>query len=308
MHRHGEQGVVLTSLTYNENKRGIFVFVRMADVMDNPPRGDKKRRQALIALRACLAQVETAGRHDRATAGRWQFGADELDDLLAGDVLLRDRLHEVMPVVAGDGAAAGFAVALTLRLQRATGPGFILWCDRFTNMRQAGALYGPGLYDLGLDPGRLIHVELRRDIDVFWAMEEGLKSRAPVAVVGEVAQADLTASRRLSLAAQETGVTPILIRSPADRAASAAWTRWAVAAAPSTADVFEPRAPGRTRWEVELMRSRAGARPQTWTLEWSHETHRFAVVAGLADRTLAPRRAAPAGLVEPFAGDRRWTA
>ncbi len=276
--------------------------------MDKSSCGAKGRRQALTALRACLARAEAAAGPDRAAVRRWHFGAAELDDRLIGDVLLCDRLHEVVPAVSGDGAAAGFAVALTLCLQRATGPGFVLWCDRFAGMRQSGALYGPGLYDLGFDPGRLIHVELRRDIDVFWAMEEGLKSQAPVAVVGEVGEADLTASRRLSLAAQETGVTPILIRSPADASASAAWTRWAVAAAPSAEDQFKPRAPGRTRWEVELMRSRAGARPQTWTLEWSYETHRFAVVAGLADGTLAPRGAAPAGIVEPFAGARRHTA
>ena len=276
--------------------------------MDQAPHGGRHNRQTLAALRACLTRIEAAGASDRVASNRWHFGAAELDDRLIGDVLLCDRLHEVVPAVTSDGAAAGFAVALTLCLQRATGPGFVLWCDRFAGMRQAGALYGPGLYDLGFDPGRLIHVELRRDIDVFWAMEEGLKSQAPVAVVGEVGEADLTASRRLSLAAQETGVTPILIRSPADRGASAAWTRWAVAAAPSATDQFEPRAPGRTRWQVELMRSRAGARPQTWTLEWSHETHRFAVVAGLADRTLAPRGAAPAGIVEPFAGARRQTA
>lgn len=276
-------------------------------MIDIPPRGDGKRQQTLAALRACLAQVETTARPG-ATAGHWEFGAAEFDAHLAGGDLLRDRLHEVRPKVAGDGAPAGFAVALALCLQRAAGRGFVLWCDRFAGMRQAGALYGPGLFDLGLDPSRLIHVELRRDIDVFWAMEEGLRSRALVAVVGDVAEADLTASRRLNLAAQETGVTPVLIRSATDHGASAAWTRWAVASAPSAAHVFEPRAPGRTRWEVELMRSRAGARPRTWTLEWSHETHRFAVVTGLADGALAPRRTAAAGIVEPFAGDRRRTA
>ncbi len=271
-------------------------------------RDDDRRQQTLAALRACLAEVETTAQAGP-SAGRWTFGDQTLDDTFAGDVLLRDRLHEVRPAAFGDGAAAaGFAVALCLRLQRACGPGFVLWCDRFAGMRQAGALYGPGLVDLGLDPGRLIHVALRRDIDVFWAMEEGLRSRAPVAVVGEVAEADLTASRRLSLAAQETGITPFLIRGAADQSASAAWTRWAVAAAPSAADQFEPRAPGRTRWQIELLRSRAGARPQSWTLEWSHETHRFAVAAGLADRTLAPRASAAPGVIAPFAAGQRRTA
>jgi len=276
--------------------------------MDNLPEDAAERRRTLQALKVCLARIEAAGGREREGAGRWRFGAVELDDELGGDVLLGDRLHEVLPAGAGDGAAAGFAVALTLRLLRAAGPGFVLWCDRFAAMREVGALYGPGLVDLGLDPGRLIHVALRRDSDVFWAMEEGVKSRAPVAVVGEVAEGDLTASRRLSLAAQETGVTPILIRGFADRGASAAWTRWSVAAAPSAADIYEPRAPGRTRWEVALTRSRAGARPQTWTLEWSHETHRFSVVAGLADRTVASRPPAAAGRVERFDAGRRRTA
>jgi protein ImuA len=43
-------------------------------------------------------------------------------------------------------------------------------------------------------------------------MEEGLKCRGLAAVVGEATRLSLTASRRLQLAAGESGVTAILIR------------------------------------------------------------------------------------------------
>ena len=72
-------------------------------------------------------------------------------------------------------------------------------------LREAGALYGPGLAAFGLDLARLVFVRAPDAPALFQAMEDALKSGAPAAVVGEVWRLkayDLAASRRLSLAAR----------------------------------------------------------------------------------------------------------
>ena len=98
----------------------------------------------------------------------------------------------------------------------------------------------PALPPCGLDPARLILARTRRPQDVLWAMEEGLKSPALAAVVGEVAALSLPASRRLQLAAEASGVTGFALRrwrQGADAARersppNAALTRWRVSGAP----------------------------------------------------------------------------
>ena len=101
---------------------------------------------------------------------------------------------------------------------RLAGP--VLWCLRGRD------LFAPALARIGLHPDRVIYCETWKDREVLPAMEEGLKCRGLAAVVGEATRLSLTASRRLQLAAGESGVTAILIRrwhnatekSPSERA------------------------------------------------------------------------------------------
>ena len=72
--------------------------------------------------------------------------------------------------------------------------------------RAAGPM-APASTCSGLSPARLLVLNVSRPADVLWAMEEGLRCRALACVIaeltGEGAEADLTATRRLSLAARE---------------------------------------------------------------------------------------------------------
>ena len=103
-------------------------------------------------------------------------------------------------------------------------------------------------------------------------MEEALRCRALACVIaeltGEGAEADLTATRRLALAARE-GISAQRLRPrPADppRATpiksmpSAAATRWEIAAAPSQPDHLSRRSGGlgRTRFDLSLCKNRRG--------------------------------------------------
>ena len=65
--------------------------------------------------------------------------------------------------------------------------------------------------------------------------------------------------------------------------------RWRIAGCPSAPHPSDPAAPGAPRFAMTLERCRgtaADVAPLSRTVEWTHEAHRFSVVAGVADRTL----------------------
>jgi protein ImuA len=232
------------------------------------------------------------------------LGIEEIDSRLPGGGLVRGALHEVFAADAG--IATAFCALLAGRLARAggTGMGPILWCER-PHTLDAGALYGPALLRFGIDPARLILVRARRDADTLWAMEEGLRCAHLAAVVGETAKMSLTESRRLQIAAGESGVTALVLRPRAEAPPpSAAATRWRLSAARDGAasgnenetEAFRPAPPGlgAARWRAELFRCRGGA-SANWTMEWNDETGDFSVAAVVRDRPSVPAQAGLAG-------------
>lgn len=248
-----------------------------------------RRDRRIAALRARISRIEGG---TAAGKGVVPLGIAAIDAHLPGGGLARDALHEVAVENPGDaGAGAGFCAVLLARLAGGR-DGPILWCQR-PAATDAGEIYPHGLARFGLDPGRLIAVRARRDRDVLWALEEGLASTATVAVLGEIGALDLTASRRLQLAAERARTPAILLRQ-AGRARdnSAAVTRWRIAAAPS-----RPRGlamvlgePGDPCWRARLVRCRGGA-PGAWIMEWRDETGDLALAAPVRDGPEQPCRA-----------------
>jgi len=244
----------------------------------------------IASLRRRIAEIE--GREVRLAESihesPWTFGLDEIDAALGG--LPPAALHETGGAGPRDGpAAAGFVLALLARrlasLPRQDGR-VLLWCGSVPAAREHGCLYGPGLQALGLSPDRLLFVRGRKDKDVLWAMEEGVRSRAVAAVVGEIGAASFTATRRLALASQDRRVPSLLVRASGEMPASAAATRWRVRSETSALPLFDARAPGTPRWRLDLVRCRGG-QPRTWVVEWSYETGSFRLAAALAARPLA---------------------
>jgi protein ImuA len=190
-------------------------------------------------------------------------------------------LHELAPAAPIYlGAASGFAIALAALAAGRRGE--VLWIATDLAAGEGGNPYGPGLDLFGLPAARLLVLRVPRPVDVLWAMEEALRCRGLACVVAELtghgAEADLTATRRLVLAARDGGSGSsgggfgLLIRHRATVVPSAAATRWQIAAAPSEPDAYGGL--GRTRFDLTLSKNRRGPSGR-WIIEWNHHEHVF---------------------------------
>lgn len=200
-------------------------------------------------------------------------------------------LHELQGDSYQDRAATiGVTLGLMARLLKER-PGPLIWCQLREPERLH--LHAPGLTAFGLDPARLIKLTLHKEQDLLWAMEEALDCASLAGVVGILwneRNYTFTASRRLALRAQETGVPAFLVRGHRANGTTAAHTRWQVSSGPSQTHpsphtLFTPLSS--PRWHVAHLKSR-GAAPGTWHVEWNHETLCFNLASGLADRTGQP--------------------
>ena len=162
----------------------------------------------------------------------------------------------------------------------------MLWVQDRMAILESGRIFPPGL---GL--AELIHVEARDSRAVLWAMEEGLRCAGLSAVIGEIwgdpKALDFTATRRLAVASERSGVAAFLIRLGGHANLSGARMRWRIASAPSLANDLDPKAPGLPVWDAELFRAR-GMPPGRWDI--AYETDRFHLVAGTGGRTLGEER------------------
>jgi protein ImuA len=187
----------------------------------------------LAELRGRIRRMEGIGGAD---GSRFlPLGVPAVDQALPDGGLPLGCLHEVIgendPF---NSVATGFSAAILARIAERQGE--IIWITRGDD------LYAPGIAAYGLKPERLIVVRARRDADILWAMEESLHCRTLGAVLGEIGDIDMVASRRLQLAAEASGVTGLLLRSASHRlGATASVTRWGLSAAPSQNPSMESR-------------------------------------------------------------------
>jgi protein ImuA len=220
-----------------------------------------------------------------------EFGVRSVDLALGGG-LARGRVHEIYAAEADDtGSAVGFAVAVTARL---THPGqSFLWLRAERSAQSAGVIQANGWAELGGIPADAIVGVLPDGMAVLRAAVDALRCPALGAVIvescGAMRELDLTASRRLALAAEKSGVPLLLLRIDAAPVPSAAQTRWQVTAASSRA--LPGNAPGLPAFDVTLLRQRSGPCGLGWQLEWDRDRRIF-------------REAALSGAVVPLPADR----
>lgn len=235
---------------------------------------------AIDALRAQIEKIEGPRRRVQSVL---PFGVAEVDSRLAGRGLARGALHEIAG--GGNGVIDGAAAALFAAGIAARTKGRVLWCITQSD------IFAPAVAQAGLPPDRVIYLEAGDQASVLACMEEGLRHGGLGAVVGEIAQLSMKASRRLMLAAEGTGTIGLALRRWLRQIdatdfgqPTAAATRWRVSVLPSTP--LPVPGVGRARWLVELIRARAGESAD-FELEACDEKGRLAIPSELVHRPSA---------------------
>ncbi len=210
--------------------------------------------EKLAGARQLLSPILGEGRH------KTPLGHDAADAALRGG-LMRGSLHEVF---AADAAGYGFALGLA---RRAGATKRLLWIVQDFSALEHGQVSATGLAEFGIDPAGVLLMRAANATDALRAGADALGCSALGAVLVEIPGnpkiLDLTASRRLVLGAQASGVTAILLRSEAGIEPNAAQTRWLVRSARSRqTDEW-----GQPRFDAELTRNRQGETGR-WMMEW----------------------------------------
>jgi protein ImuA len=207
-------------------------------------------------------------------------------------------IHELLSDGPEEAAASGaFSSALIGRLMARGGA--CIWIGPRRN------IFPSGLAAFGVEPDKVIFVDVRKEKEGLWVVEEALKCEGLAAVVAEIREVSFLVSRRFQLAVEQSRVTGFLLRDkPRNRDPIAAVARWRVTpaaggknaggsgvggwakAAGEWADDEEAMpGVGFPRWKVDLLRIRGG-RPGNWELEWREGKFHFIgqAEAGKADK------------------------
>ena len=232
---------------------------------------------SIISLRPAAPRLPIPSAEKRVA-----LGIARADDWLAGG-LRRDALHEAYAEGRED-AAGAMALALLVawlnHVRDGGGQKSIIWA----RVRCPSLPYGPGLVELGIDPEVLTLLILPDSQAVLRAALDSVRQGAAGTVLielrGRQPLLDLTATRRLALAAQESETMVWLVRGEAQPVSSAAQTRWRVAHAPSGevtagAASLGAGAGDRPAFDLTLLRHRGGREGLHIRMEWDRDTASF---------------------------------
>jgi protein ImuA len=200
-------------------------------------------------------------------------------DAVLGGGLRPGAVHEVF---AGDWGAGGFAILMAVRLAAAAcggrgGP--LFWVRSDYAALEYGALSPTGLAELGGDPQHLVLLRAKGAQDALAVAADILACPHVGCLLLEMEAnprvLDLTASRRLALAAEESGVSPVLLREGARPEPGAAHTRWRASSLASPPDDDDGNTDwGNPRFAVELVRHRLGGLGK-FLMEWDSQAGLF---------------------------------
>jgi protein ImuA len=219
-----------------------------------------RRVENLATLKALLDKPEF-----EQTSMRTPIGHREIDFCLKGG-LQHGVLHEVFSDIGHETAATGFVAGLASRV---AADKHWFWIRQDFSAHEFGELSPIGLLELGLDPARMILLSAHNVNDELRAAHDALSCAALGAVVIEISgnpkSLDLTASRRLTLAATQKSVTPFLLRLGARPEISTVETRWLVR---GTISSTQNDNWGYPAFEASLIRNRHG-KTGHWFMEWN---------------------------------------
>jgi protein ImuA len=245
---------------------------------------EERRMSTLATLRSRIARLEAHG--GVYASGRVALGHTEADATLQGGLAV-GAVHEVLSEGRQSAAATGFIAGLAGRV---TARRPLVWVRQDFTEIESGALSMSGLAEFGLNPRLLVTVRATDVDSALRTAADALACETLGAVVlevwGQARPLDLVASRKLTLAAQASGVTGLLLRVAAEPQPSTAETRWIVRSAPSPpATASMPAASslpaalgsawGAPVFDAQLVRNRHGPVGR-WIMEWKCDECLFA--------------------------------
>jgi protein ImuA len=156
-------------------------------------------------------------------------------------------------------ATGGFVSALLSSLMRNDGASVWISSSR--------TIFPPALKSFGIAPDKIIFIDLQKEKQVLWAMEEALKCNGLSAVIAELQELSFTDSRRLQLAVEQSRVPGFVLRhNPRSLNTSACVTRWKITPLPSQLPDEMPGI-GFPHWNAQLLKVRNG-KPGSWQIEF----------------------------------------
>lgn len=194
-------------------------------------------------------------------AGTTRFaGLESVEAAFPNAVFPTGAIHEFLTEEPEHAAACGGFLGGLLKVLMQQG-GICLWIS------SSRSLFPPALKSFGVNPDRIIFIDLVHEKELLWAMEEALKCGSLAAVVAEINELNITESRRLQLTVEKSRVTGFILRSNTRKPSiTACVARWKITPLPSELEDGMPGV-GYPRWNVELSKVRNG-NPGSWKIEW----------------------------------------
>lgn len=190
-----------------------------------------------------------------------RFGLGMIEDAFPNGVFPMGAIHEFLtPTPETAAASGGFIGGLLGRLMH--NEGICVWVG------VSRRLFPPALKAFGVDPDRVIFIDVKNERDALWVTEEALKCEGLSAVIAELQELSFAQSRRLQLAVEKSRVTGFILRSNLQKLCTTTCVaRWQIEPIPSQIEKGVPGV-GFARWQVELLKVRNG-NPGVFQLGWS---------------------------------------
>ena len=216
------------------------------------------KKDIIDKLRKDILLLEGFKSPETTNAGK--FGLGLIEAAFPNGIFPIGTIHEMICLTPEQAAATGgFMSGLLASLMQ--NDGACLWIGTSRN------LFPASLMAFNVEPDRVIFIDLNREKDVLWAIEEALKCEGLAAVVGEIREINFAQSRRLQLAVENSKVTGFLLRNdPKKLGTTTCVARWQITPLPSEPEDELPGV-GFPRWQVDLLRVRNG-NPGSWKVEW----------------------------------------
>jgi protein ImuA len=172
-------------------------------------------------------------------------------------------IHEFVCLTKESGAAAtGFISGILSGLMK--NRGLSVWIGR------SQYLYPPAFVHFGIQPRNIIFINLEKEKDILWTMEEALKCEGLTAVIADVRDLSFKQSRRLQLAVEQSHVTGFVLRNNFSSVSTTVCvSRWQINHAKSINDDNFPGI-GFPCWDVELLKIKNG-KPGSWKIGWQNK-------------------------------------